>query len=160
MGCGIAATVMQIKIDDLRGSEIHALLEEHLQDMRAWSPPESVHALDLSKLRRPEITFWTVWEAKTLLGCGALKALDTTHGEIKSMRTASAHRGQGVAAAMLTHIMLTAQQRGYVRLSLETGSQPQFAPARNLYARFGFTKCEAFADYAADPNSSFMTRLL
>jgi putative acetyltransferase len=151
---------MLIKIDDLRGPEIAALLQEHLADMRAWSPPESVHALDLDKLRSPDITFWTVWDGNTLLGCGALKAQDATQGEIKSMRTAAAHRGKGVAAAMLAHIVQAAEQRGYTRLNLETGTQAQFAPARALYSGFGFTECAAFADYQPDAYSVFMTRSL
>jgi putative acetyltransferase len=151
---------MLIKIDDLRGPEIAALLQEHLADMRAWSPPESVHALDLDKLRSPDITFWTVWDGNTLLGCGALKALEATQGEIKSMRTAAAHRGKGVAAVMLAHIVQTAEQRSYTRLSLETGSQDQFAPARALYSGFGFTECAAFGDYQPDAYSTFMTRSL
>jgi putative acetyltransferase len=151
---------MLIKIDDLRGPEIAALLQEHLADMRAWSPPESVHALDLDKLRSPYITFWTVWDGNTLLGCGALKAQDATQGEIKSMRTAAAHRGKGVAAAMLAHIVQAAEQRGYTRLNLETGTQAQFEPARALYSGFGFTECAAFADYQPDTYSVFMTRSL
>ncbi len=151
---------MLIKIDDLRGPEIAGLLQEHLNDMRAWSPPCSVHALDLDKLRSPDITFWSVWQGDTLAGCGALRQLDAQHGEIKSMRTALTHRGQGVGAAMLAHIVQTAQQRGYARLSLETGSQSQFAPARGLYTKFGFTECHAFADYSPDPYSTFMTKLL
>ncbi len=151
---------MLIKIDDLRGPEIAALLQEHLADMRAWSPPCSVHALDLDKLRSPDITFWTVWDGNTLVGCGALKATGGAQGEIKSMRTAAAHRGKGVAAAMLAHIVQTAQQRGYTRLSLETGSQAQFAPARALYSGFGFTDCDAFGDYQPDVYSTFMTRSL
>lgn len=151
---------MLIKIDDLRGPEIAALLQEHLADMRAWSPACGVHALDLGKLRSCDITFWTVWDGNELLGCGALRQLDSTQGEIKSMRTATAHRGQGVAAAMLAHIVQTAEQRGYKRLSLETGSQAQFAPARGLYSGFGFTECAAFGDYSPDPHSTFMTRSL
>lgn len=151
---------MLIKIDDLRGPEIAALLQEHLADMRAWSPPESVHALDLDKLRSPDITFWTVWDGNTLLGCGALKALDATQGEIKSMRTATAHRGKGVAAAMLAHIVQAAEQRGYTRLNLETGPQALFAPARALYSGFGFTECAAFGEYQPDAYSTFMTRSL
>ena len=151
---------MLIKIDDLRGPEIAALLQDHLADMRAWSPPCSVHALDLDKLRSPDITFWTVWDGNTLVGCGALKELGGAHGEIKSMRTAAAHRGRGVAAAVLAHIVQTAQQRGYTQLSLETGSQAQFAPARALYSGFGFTECGAFGDYQPDVYSTFMTRSL
>ena len=151
---------MLIKIDDLRGPEIATLLQEHLNDMRAWSPACSVHALDLDKLRNIDITFWTVWDGNILLGCGAVRQLDARHGEIKSMRTAVAHRGRGVAAAVLAHMLQTAGQRGYERLSLETGSQPQFAPAHALYTGFGFTECAAFGDYKPDPNSTFMTRSL
>lgn len=151
---------MQIRLDDLSGPEIHTLLEEHLQDMRRLSPPESVHALDLAALRRPEITFWTIWSDRELLGCGALKELEPDHGEIKSMRTASAHRREGVARTMLEHILDEAVRRGYGRLSLETGSLPAFAPARRLYEGFGFATCPPFADYLDDPNSLYMTRPL
>jgi putative acetyltransferase len=150
---------MDIRRDDLRGPEIRALLEEHLRNMHEISPPESVHALDLAALRHPAITFWTAWSGTELLGCGALKELDPRHGEIKSMRTATAHRRKGVARAMLEHILGEARSRGYRRLSLETGSQPQFLPARHLYESVGFTCCAPFADYAEDPNSVFMTLL-
>lgn len=149
---------MDIKIDDLRGSEIHELLQEHLQSMRLLSPPESVHALDIEGLRRPEITFWTVWEGGELLGCGAIKELDSQHAEIKSMRTSSLHLRKGVAKNLLNHILEEAKRRGYSRLSLETGSMEAFEPARKLYAGFGFTYCEPFADYIEDPYSVFMTR--
>ena len=128
--------------------------------MRRISPPESVHALDLAALRRPEITFWTIWSDRELLGCGALKELEPDHGEIKSMRTASAHRREGVARTMLEHILDEAVRRGYGRLSLETGSLPAFAPARRLYEGFGFATCPPFADYLDDPNSLYMTRPL
>ena len=152
---------MLIRLDDLTGAEIQALLEEHLHHMHSLSPPESVHALDLSALRAPEITFWTVWSpTHQLMGCGALKQLDRTRGEIKSMRTVSAQRGRGVGRAMLEHIVAEARARAYARLSLETGAEPAFAPARRLYERFGFTTCTPFADYVEDPNSVFMTRVL
>lgn len=151
---------MQIRIDDLRGPEIRVLLEEHLADMRRISPPESVHALDLEGLRGPEITFWTAWSAGELVGCGALKALDAAHGEIKSMRTSTTHRRAGAGRAMLHHILEEARRRGYTRLSLETGSQPDFEPARRLYASFGFEVCGPFATYVEDPYSVFMTRPL
>lgn len=151
---------LQIRVDDLSGPEIHALLVEHLASMARLSPPESVHALDLDGLRRPEITFWTAWSRGELLGCGALKQLDARHGEIKSMRTSAAHRRRGVARAMLAHIIGEAQRRNYVRLSLETGAVKGFEAARRMYARAGFVPCEPFADYCADPNSAFMTRLL
>lgn len=148
---------MQINIDDLRGPEVKALLEEHLRSMFELSPPESVHALDLEKLRKPGITFWTAWSGAELLGCGALKELTPSHGEIKSMRTANAHRRKGVARAMLGTIVDGARKRSYARLSLETGSHPAFQPAQDLYASFGFEHCGPFADYPEDPNSVFMT---
>lgn len=151
---------MLIRRDDLRGPEIEALLAEHLADMYAVSPPESVHALDLDGLRKPEISFWTAWDGDLLVGCGALKELDPTHGEIKSMRTAAAHRGRGVASAMMVHIVEEAETRGYHRLSLETGAEDFFSAARVLYAKFGFEAAEPFADYWADPNSYFMTKAL
>jgi len=151
---------MLIRVDDLAGPEIRALLEEHLQNMHQLSPPESVHALDLAALRAPEITFWTAWSQGELFGCGALKSLDPTHGEIKSMRTASTRRRTGVGRAMLEHIIAEARRRGYARLSLETGSMDAFAPARRLYESFGFIYCAPFADYTEDPNSLFMTRTL
>ena len=151
---------MVIRVDDLSGPEIRALLEEHLRNMHELSPPESVHALDLAALRKPEITFWTAWSQGELLGCGALKALDPTHGEVKSMRTAPARRRTGVGRAMLEHIIAQARMRSYTRLSLETGSMEAFAPAWRLYESFGFTYCAPFADYTEDPNSVFMTRTL
>ncbi|MET0648568.1 MAG: GNAT family N-acetyltransferase [Pyrinomonadaceae bacterium] len=151
---------MHVKIDDLSGPEIHELLGEHLRNMHLHSPPESVHALDLEGLRGPGITFWTVWEGGELLGCGALKELNSRHAEIKSMRTAAAHLRRGVASHLLRHILEEAVGRGYARLSLETGSAEAFEPARQLYARFGFAYCGPFADYVEDPYSVFMTREL
>ena len=151
---------MQIRTDDLTGAAIRALLAEHLNSMHQLSPPESVHALDLDALLEAEITFWTVWSDGELLGCGALKELIPTHGEIKSMRTALEHRRKGVARAMLEHIISEARRRSYTRLSLETGSMPAFEPARRLYESFGFTYCSPFADYIDDPNSVFLTRTL
>jgi putative acetyltransferase len=148
---------MDIRLDDLNGPEINKLLQEHLYSMTLHSPPESMHALDVEKLRNPDITFWTVWQDSELIGCGALKELDAAHGEIKSMRTASAHLRKGVATALLTHILEEARKRSYRRLSLETGSMEAFRPARSLYARFGFKPCIPFADYVEDPNSVFMT---
>jgi len=151
---------MEIKIDDLTGSEIYELLQEHLRSMYSHSPPESVHALDIEALRRPEITFWTVWEGDELLGCGALKELDPQHAEIKSMRTSAQHLRKGVAKYLLNYILEEARRRGFRRLSLETGSMKAFEPARSLYANFGFKYCEPFADYIEDPYSVFMTREL
>ncbi|MGN6329738.1 MAG: GNAT family N-acetyltransferase [Rhodanobacter sp.] len=149
---------MDIRLDDLTSAQITELLREHLQGMARHSPPESVHALDLDGLRQPDVSFWSAWEGGELLGCGALKQLDGEHGEIKSMRTASAHLRKGVAARLLQHIIDEAGRRSYRRLSLETGSAQAFAPARRLYARFGFQPCAPFADYVDDPYSVFMTR--
>ena len=151
---------MHIKVDDLSGPEIRELLQEHLASMRRHSPPESVHALPIEGLRTPEITFWTVWENGELLGCGALKELNSHHGEIKSMRTASQHLRKGVGRTLLHHIIGEAARRGYRRLSLETGSMQAFEPARQLYGQSGFTFCGPFAEYVEDPNSVFMTKEL
>ncbi|MEW6208266.1 MAG: GNAT family N-acetyltransferase [Acidobacteriota bacterium] len=151
---------MEIRIDDLTRPEVAQLLREHLEDMALHSPPESIHALDIEGLRKPEITFWSVWEGAELVGCGALKELDDQHAEIKSMRTASAHRRKGVGRLMLQHILDEARRRGYRRLSLETGSMAAFDPARRLYASFGFVYCGPFADYKEDPYSVFMTKEL
>jgi putative acetyltransferase len=151
---------MLITIDDLRGPEIAALLDEHMAGMRATSPACSVHALDLEALRKPNITFWSAWDGAALMGCGAVRELDATHGEIKSMRTSAAHLRKGVAAQILARIIEVAQERGYQRLSLETGSTPDFAPAHALYAGFGFARCGPFAGYAPDPFSVFMTKAL
>ena len=146
-----------IKVDDLRGPEIAALLREHLDCMAAVSPPESRHALNLDGLRQPDVTFWTVWEGNRIAGCGALKELDATHGEIKSMRAAGTHLRQGVASRVLAHLIEEGRRRGYRRLSLETGSMDYFEPARRLYAKFGFVFCAPFGSYREDPNSTFMT---
>ena len=151
---------MKIRVDDLRGPEIAALLEAHLDLMRSQSPPESVHALDLDALRTPEITFWTAWEDGELLGCGALKQMANGEGEIKSMHTAKLARGKGIAARILQHLEEHAADLGLSRLNLETGSQDGFAPARALYAKFGYHVCPPFGDYAEDPNSTFMTKAL
>ena len=151
---------LTIKRDDLSGGAIRALLEEHLRHMHSLSPPESVHALDLSGLKHPAVTFWTIWDGEELVGCGALKALDARHGEVKSMRTTTSRRRTGAGRAMLEHILAEAIARGYTRLSLETGSMDAFAPARTLYASHGFVECAPFGDYREDPNSTFMTKAL
>lgn len=151
---------LEIRRDDLTDPRVHRLLEQHLDEMRSISPPDSVHALDLARLRRPEIAFWTVWEADTLLGCGALKQLAPDHGEIKSMRVDHHQRGRGIGAMILDHLIATARAQGIRRLSLETGSQAAFLPARKLYAQRGFEECPPFADYRLDPHSVFMTLTL
>jgi putative acetyltransferase len=148
---------LAIVVDDLAGPEVAALLAEHLDDMRASSPPESTHALDLEALRRSDVTFWTVWDDHVLLGFGALRELDPSHGEIKSMRTASAYQGLGVGSALVRHVVAEASRRGYGRLSLETGSSDHFVPARRLYARHGFVPCPPFGEYRDDPNSVYLT---
>ena len=149
---------LKIRVDDPSTSQAASLLREHLEDMAVHSPPESIHALDMEGLRSPEVTFWTAWEGCELLGCGALFELDRQHGEIKSMRTAREYLKRGVASRILQHIILEAERRSYTRLSLETGSMQAFAPARALYASFGFAFCNPFANYLSDPNSVFMTR--
>ena len=151
---------MNIRTDNATHAAVLALLDEHLRDMYAASPPESVHALDLSELRASDVTFWTAWDGEELLGCGALKALDAKHGEIKTMRTARKHLRKGVAAAILEHITNVARERGYERLSLETGSGGPFDAALRFYEKHGFEYCEPFADYVPDPFSRFMTRSL
>jgi putative acetyltransferase len=151
---------MNIRIDDLTRPEVHALLNEHLAHMHSITPAESVHALPIDELRKPDITFWCAWDEAELLGCGALKELTPRHGEVKSMRTVRAHLRKGVARAILVHIIAEARRRAYERLSLETGSMAEFQPAVRLYASFGFTSCAPFGDYIEDPNSLFMTKKL
>jgi putative acetyltransferase len=148
---------MHIETDDLTRPAIHALLNEHLQHMHELSPPESVHALDLEKLRHPSITFWTAWDGTELLGCGALKQLSAQSAEVKSMRTPTALRGRGAGRALLAHIISVAKVRGYTSLWLETGEVEAFKPAQKLYESFGFVYCGPFGDYALDPYSVFMT---
>ncbi|MEM8749578.1 MAG: GNAT family N-acetyltransferase [Pseudomonadota bacterium] len=148
---------LYISVEDPAQPDIIELLEIHLSLMRSISPPDSVHALDLDGLRSSEITFWTARQTGTLVGCGALKEIGATHGEIKSMHVRDTARGQGVAAALVRTVLTEANARQYQRLSLETGSQPQFAPARRLYSSFGFDECGPFGSYAEDPHSTFMT---
>jgi len=152
-----AVTIMEIRVDDLNGSEVAALLQGHLDHMATLSPPDTVHALDLAALRVPEVTFWTVWDGADLLGCGALKELDPTFAEIKSMHTAPEHRGRGVAERLLRHILDVARQRGYQCIGIETGTHADFEPAHRLYKRFGFDYGDAFADYAITEHNVCMT---
>ncbi|MFS2091187.1 GNAT family N-acetyltransferase [Paenarthrobacter nicotinovorans] len=148
--------MIRIEPDDPARPDVHALLSEHLAEMFATSPAESVHALDHSALSHESITFWTAREDGVLLGCGALKALSAGRAEIKSMRTTAQARGRGVATRLLEHIVAEAGRRGFELLSLETGTEDYFAPARRLYARHGFTECPPFGDYTLDPHSVFM----
>ena len=147
-------------VDDLTGSEIRALVTEHLEQMTRDSPPGSCHALGIDELRKKEVTFWSIWDGDHLLGCGALKELSASHGEIKSMRTVAKYRGKGVASTMLEHILKEAKCRKYNRLSLETGSNESYATARNLYLKYGFKECAPFSGYSEDPNSTFMSKEL
>jgi putative acetyltransferase len=151
---------VRIVVDDLTGPQIARFLEEHVAEMLSISPPESKHALDLGALRAPDVTFWSVLDGGTVVGCGALKRLDAGHAEVKSMRTAAARKRSGIASLVLGHIIAEAGRMGFARLSLETGSADFFAPARKLYEKFGFTYCEPFADYRPDPLSVFLTRAL
>ncbi|HHK8566183.1 TPA: GNAT family N-acetyltransferase [Vibrio parahaemolyticus] len=151
---------MRIEIDDLERPQVLALLEEHLQDMYATSPPESVHALDVSKLKLPSITFWTGWDGEQLLGCVAMSQLEDGHAELKSMRTTPSARKLGVASRLLNHVIEQAKHQGIQRLSLETGSMAFFEPAHRLYEKHGFAYCEPFGDYQPDSNSRFMTLAL
>lgn len=152
--------MIDIAPDDPSNPDVAALLRAHLADMAAVSPPDSCHALKPEALRAPEVTFWTARNGTGVAGCAALVELDPTHGEIKSMRTARRYQEQGIASELLQHIVAEAKARGYTRLSLETGAQPYFEPARKLYAKYGFVPCEPFPPYRPDPNSVFMTREL
>jgi putative acetyltransferase len=149
-----------IREDDLRGPEVAELLQAHLDFAAAHSPLESIHALDLDRLRVPDITFWTVWMDGELAGCGALRELSPDHGEIKSMHTAARHRGKGVGARIVSHILDVSRVRGYRRVSLETGTAEAFVPARSLYSRFGFTVCPAFGSYRSDDSNSMCMTLM
>jgi putative acetyltransferase len=151
---------LRIVVDDLSGPQIARFLQEHVQEMRSITPLESKHALDLDGLRKPDITFWSVLDDDALVGCGAIKRLDPVHAELKSMRTAPERKRSGIASLLLGHIITEAASMGFARLSLETGSDDFFLPARKLYEKFGFAYCEPFADYKHDPYSVFMTRTL
>lgn len=149
-----------IREDDLTGPEVRALLEIHLADLAQHSPACSVHAMPVDRLRSPDVTFWSVWSGDRLVGCGALKEIDESHGEVKSMRTIDDVRGQGVGGLVLDHLLAEAVRRGYSRVSLETGTNEPFFPAQRLYERRGFVTCGPFADYVEDPWSLFMSKEL
>lgn len=150
----------KIRIDDLENEDVKKLVNQHVQKMVEGSPIESVHALNLDRLKGDDITFYTLWINNNLAGCRALKQLDGSHGEIKSMRTHENYLKLGVAQAILSHIISVAKNRGYSRLSLETGTSSSFIPAHNLYKKNGFTICEPFSDYFEDKNSYFMKKEL
>jgi putative acetyltransferase len=149
---------LTFRIDDLTSDASRALIARHLQGMHQHSPPESVHAFGIEQLRRPEVTFWTVWAQDRIAGCGALKRLDDLRGELKSMRVADELLGRGIGRAILEHLITEARARGMTSLWLETGSSPAFTPALNLYQSAGFTRCGPFDGYTDDPFSVFMRR--
>ena len=149
-----------IKVDDLSDGFVEALLQEHLKEMHKYSPVESIHALDTSKFRDPKITFWSAWVDAELAACGALKELDLGHAEIKSMRTSKPYLRKGFGAKILQHILAEAKARSYSRVSLETGTNDAFLPARKLYEQFGFKESGPFAGYTQDTYSTFYTREL
>lgn len=151
---------LRFVLDDLSGAPIGALIARHLDGMHASSPPESVHAFDVDRLREPQVTFWSVWVGDDLAGCGALKVLDAERGELKSMRVADPFLGRGIGRAMLEHLTGEARARGLRSLWIETGSSPAFVPALRLYESAGFERCGPFGDYRQDPFSVFMTREL
>jgi putative acetyltransferase len=152
--------MIDVRLDKVADPKIDLLLEEHHEDMGSSSPPESVHALNVEELRGEDVTVWTAWRGEQLAGIGALQQLDSSHGEIKSMRTAKQHLRKGVAKKILETILAAAIARQYERLSLETGSMEVFAPARKLYEKFGFEYCDPFSNYKIDPYSSYMTKTL
>lgn len=151
---------LRIVADDLTGEQTARLIDFHLADMHRWSPPESVHAMPRERLARPDISFFSAWRDEEIAGCGALKRLASDHGEIKSMRVAPANLRQGVGEAILLHLMKEARRHGYTRLSLETGRPEEFAAARTLYAKHGFSECPPFGSYADDGFSLCMSRTL
>jgi len=156
----MAPPSLRFVLDDLSGGPARALIARHLAGMHANSPPESVHAFDVDRLRQPGVTFWSVWVEEEIAGCGALKVLDSGRGELKSMRVADAYLGRGIGRAMLEHLTAEARARGLKSLWIETGSAPAFLPALRLYESAGFRRCGPFGDYREDPFSIFMTREL
>jgi putative acetyltransferase len=151
---------LRFQVDDLSGEKTRALVERHLRGMHEHSPPESVHAFDVDRLRAPGVTLWSAWLGDELVGCGALKRLGDQRGELKSMRVADAFLGRGIGRAILEHLIAEARSRGMTSLWLETGSAPAFAPALRLYERAGFRRCGPFEGYVDDPFSIFMTRAI
>jgi putative acetyltransferase len=151
---------LRFEVDDLSRSATRALIARHLAGMHEHSPPESVHAYDIDKLKRPDVTFWSAWIGEAIAGICALRAMNAHEGELKSMRVADAFLGRKVGRAMLDHLLERARARGMKRLYLETGSAPAFTPALRMYETAGFSRCGPFGDYREDPFSIFMTRAL
>ena len=159
---GLRATAAEWTFDasDLDREDVQNLLAFHFDQMRSTSPADACHVLPANGLRDPAITFWSLRDRQRLLAVGALKALDSHHGEVKSMRTAPEALGCGAGTAMLQHIEAEARRRGYKRLSLETGSTEPFQPALRLYGRHGFAPCAPFADYSSSPFTRFLAKEL
>ena len=157
---GVSRPPLRFILDDLSGAPTRALIARHLAGMHANSPPESVHAFDLGRLRESGVTFWSVWVGGEIAGCGGLRILDAERGELKSMRVADAFLGLGIGRAILDHLVAEARARGLTSLWLETGSGPAFVPALRLYESAEFRRCGPFGDYREDPFSVFMTREL
>ena len=151
---------IEIQPANLDAPEFAALIDAHAELMLSLSPPGSCHFLPMEGLRTSDVTVWEMRDGSDLVGCGGLKELSSTHGEIKSMHTLTTRRGAGLGRRMLEHILNEARKRGYTRLSLETGSMDGFIPSRTLYHSCGFDLCPPFGDYVEDPNSVFMTRAL
>jgi putative acetyltransferase len=160
LGQSKAMPAYSILEDDLSGPAIADLLTLHLAEMHAWSPPESVHAMPIERLRAPDVTFYAAWDGTKLAACGAIKHLDQAHGELKSMRAHPDYRGKGAGRAILDHLLAVARARGYARVSLETGRPEPFLPARRLYEANGFAECPPFGDYVSDAFSICLTKPL
>ncbi|WEK44158.1 MAG: GNAT family N-acetyltransferase [Candidatus Sphingomonas colombiensis] len=148
---------MELREGGLGDSRVCALIEHHLAEARGSTPADNAHALAAPALDRPDISFWAMWEGEALLGIGALRRLDSGHAEIKSMRTAPDHLRRGVASAILAHLIALARERGFARVSLETGTAPMFDAANRMYERAGFADCAPFAGYPASAHNRFMT---
>lgn len=146
--------------DDLTDPRIIELLRFHLEEMHRWSPACKVHAMQVERLREPDVSFFAAWDGEALAGVGALKEIDDTRGELKSMRAAPEYRGKGAGEAILMHLMAEARKRGYSWLGLETGRPEPFLPAVKLYEKHGFAECENFGDYISDEFSLCMSRAL
>ena len=146
--------------DDLGGAEVIALLALHLEEMHRLSPPCKVHAMPVERLREPDVTFYSAWDGERLAAVGALREIDATRGELKSMRATPDYRGKGAGEAILLHLLGEARARGYSWLGLETGVPEPFLPARRLYEKHGFAECPAFGDYVSDEFSLCMDRSL
>jgi len=149
---------MDIREDDLTHPDVVALVKAHLTEMAGNKDAVMSHALPIKALKADDVTFFSIWEGETITGCGAVRELDSKHGELKSMHTDRHFRRRGVSAALLFHMTKLAKERGYERLSLETHPGKDYMPARKLYERFGFEYCGPFGDYEEHPYSVFMTK--